>query len=139
MEEVEEMSSVFWEFFKVLTKEGKVQAVKVRLTRVQVCSIKKTVTHLIDHTQCALKHSIKDLWDFSCDVDPKFVYDGCHGAEDLRLSCSWDVSLVVDEHSLQQGRHKVVSNLRTEKWACRQINEDNAAEEDFKDEHRLTI
>lgn len=29
LEEVEEMSSVFWEFFKVLTKEGKVQAVTV--------------------------------------------------------------------------------------------------------------
>lgn len=47
MEEVEEMSSVFWEFFKVLTKEGKVQAVKLRLTRVQVCFIKNLLLTLL--------------------------------------------------------------------------------------------
>lgn len=74
-----------------------------------------TRTHLVDHVQSALKDSVKDLGDFSCDMDSQLVDNGCHGAEDLRLSCSRDVPLVVDEHGLQQGGHKVLSHLGPKK------------------------
>lgn len=70
-----------------------------------------TQTDLVDHVQSALKDGIKDLGDFSRDVDSQLVDDGCHGAEDLGLPGSRDVPLVVDEHRLQQGGHKVLSHL----------------------------
>lgn len=68
-------------------------------------------TDLVDHVQSALKDGIKDLGDFSRDVDSQLVDDGCHGAEDFGLPGSWDVPLVVDEHRLQQGGHEVLSHL----------------------------
>lgn len=108
MEEVEEVGSVFRELFKVLPGWEKVGS-EVTLPRVEVCSA--CARYLIDHTQRALKHGVKDLGDFSCDVDAQLVYDGCHGAEDLRLPGSRDVPLVVDEHRLQQGGHKVLRHL----------------------------
>lgn len=70
-----------------------------------------TQTDLVNHVQSALKDGIKDLGDFSRDVDSQLVDDGCHGAEDLGLPGSRDVPLVVDEHRLQQGGHKVLSHL----------------------------
>lgn len=68
-------------------------------------------TDLVDHVQSALKDGIKDLGDFSRDVDSQLVDDGCHGAEDFGLPGSRDVPLVVDEHRLQQGGHEVLSHL----------------------------
>lgn len=70
-----------------------------------------TQTDLVDHVQSALKDSIKDLGDFSRDVDSQLVDDGCHGAENLGLPGSRDVPLVVDQHRLQQGGHKVLCYL----------------------------
>lgn len=81
-------------------------------------------THLVDHTQRALKHSIKDLGDFACDVHSQLVYDGCHGAENLRFPGSWDVSLVVDQHGLQQGGDKVLPHLGPENMSKQHIKED---------------
>ena len=66
-------------------------------------------TDLVDHVQSALKDGIKDLGDFSRDVDSQLVDDGCHGAEDFGLPGSRDVPL--DEHRLQQGGHEVLSHL----------------------------
>lgn len=70
-----------------------------------------TPTNLVDHVQSALEDCVKDLGDFSGDVGSQLIDDGCHGAEDLGLSGCWDVSLVVDEHGLQQGRNKVLCHL----------------------------
>ena len=67
--------------------------------------------HLVDHVQCALKNGVEDLGDLRGDVRPQLVDDGCHGAEDLGVAGRWDVPLIVDEHRLQQGGHKVITHL----------------------------
>ena len=70
-----------------------------------------TQTHLVDHIQSALEDGVEDLGDFSSDVNSQLVDNCRHGAEDLRLPGSRDVPLVVNEHGLQQGGHKVLRNL----------------------------
>lgn len=104
---------------------GKQQGVKVCNCRVTAATRWDLVTqtHLVDHVQSALKDSVKDLGDFSRDVDSQLVDNRRHGAEDLGLSGGRDVPLVVDEHRLQQGGHKVLSHLdhRTYQYIDRSI------------------
>lgn len=54
------------------------------------------MTNLVDHIEGTLEHSIKDLRYLTGDVAPQLVDDGCHSAENLRLTGSRDVALVVD-------------------------------------------
>lgn len=44
-------------------------------------------------------------------MSPQLVYNDGHGAEYFRLSSSWNISLVVNENCVQQGRNKVFSYL----------------------------
>lgn len=72
----------------------------------------KAHTHLVDHVQRALKDGVKDLGDLGGDVASQLVDDGRHCAQHLGLAGRRDVSLVVYEHGLQQGGHKVLRHLR---------------------------
>lgn len=74
-------------------------------------TVKSTQLNLVYHVQSALEDSVKDHGNFSGDMDAQLVHNGCHGAEDLRLPGSWNIPLVVYEHSFQQGRHKVLCHL----------------------------
>lgn len=129
LEEVEEMSSVFREFFKILKRrEVKHLAVSVSFSiyavnkktppRPQISDIICVHTHLVDHIQSALEDGIKDLGDLSGDVDSQLVDNGCHGAEHLRFTSGRDVPLVVDEYGLQQGGHKVLCHLEDRTSTC---------------------
>lgn len=44
-------------------------------------------------------------------MSPQLVYDDGHGAEYFGFSSSWNISLVVNENCVQQGRNKVFSYL----------------------------
>ena len=70
-----------------------------------------TVPHLVDHVQGALEDGIKDLRYLTGDVSPQLVDNGCHGAEDLRLTGSGNIALVVNEDGVQQRWNKVLPYL----------------------------
>lgn len=129
LKEVEEMSSVFGEFFKILMRrEVKHLAVNVsfsihggikRLTPPPpISDIMCVHTHLVDHVQSTLEDSIKDLGDLSGDVDSQLVNNGCHGAEHLGFTSGRDVPLVINEHGLQQGGHEVLCHLEHRMSTC---------------------
>lgn len=86
-----------------------------------LCSDEMTHTHLVDHVQSALKDGVKDLGDFSRDVDSQLVDNGCHGAEDLGLTGSGDIALVVDEDGVQQRWNKVLPYLEEQRGVNIQI------------------
>lgn len=70
-----------------------------------------TVPHLVDHVQGALEDSVKDLGYLTGDVSPQLVDNGCHGTEDLRLTGSGNIALVVNEDGVQQWWNKVLPYL----------------------------
>lgn len=67
--------------------------------------------HLVDHVQGALEDGVKDLGYLTGDVSPQLVDNCCHGAEDLRLTGSRNIALVVNEDGVQQRWNKVLPYL----------------------------
>lgn len=71
--------------------------------------------YLVDHVQGALEDSIKDLGDLTGNVSSQLVDDSGHSAEDLGLTCSRDIALVVNEDGVQQWWNKVLTNLENDR------------------------
>lgn len=69
------------------------------------------MTYFVDHVESTLEHSIKDLRYLTGDVAPQLVDDGCHGAENLGLTGSRDIALVVDQDRIEQRWYKVLPDL----------------------------
>lgn len=68
-------------------------------------------SYLVDHVEGALEDGVKDLGNLAGDVPAQFVDNGRHGAKDLGLAGGGNVTLIVDEDSVQQWGDKVLSNL----------------------------
>lgn len=69
------------------------------------------ITYFVDHVECTLEHSVKDLRYLTGDVPPQLVDNCCHGAEDLGLTGGRDVALIVNQDRIEQRWYKVLPHL----------------------------